>query len=78
MTAVSNWASEEVLRKLSGLAKLDISFETLKGWQALDDYSDDEIIAALKALYPDPKKRHRVISEVLREIEKELKPSAKK
>src|SRR5437762_3114568 len=64
-------ASDDVLQKLAGLSELDISYQTLKGWQALDDYSDEAILAALKALYPDPKDLHRVISQVLQEVEKQ-------
>lgn len=62
-------ASDIVLEKLTQLDALAINYETLKGWQALDEYSGEAILEALKSLYTDPKDLHRIISEVLKELE---------
>jgi transcriptional regulator with XRE-family HTH domain len=62
-------ASDIVLQKLTQLEALSINYETLKGWQALDEYSAEAILAALKSLYPDPKDLHSIISDVLKEAE---------
>lgn len=63
--------TNEVLDRLAESQLLPLELAELRGWRAVDDYSDDEIIEALKAIYPNPADRRKVLETLLRQLGKE-------
>jgi transcriptional regulator with XRE-family HTH domain len=61
--------TNEVLERLAESQLFSVSLAELRGWRAVDDYTDDEIIEALKAIYPDPDERRQVLEKLLKQLQ---------
>lgn len=59
--------TDEVLSKLAESGAIDASLVELKGWRAVDDYTNEELLEALKAIYPEAEKRKSIIEKILEE-----------
>ena len=59
--------TDEVLAKLAESESIEASLSELKGWRAVDDYTNEELLEALRAIYPDPAKRKSLLEQVLEE-----------
>ena len=63
--------TNEVLERLAESQLLPLSLTELRGWRAVDDYSDDEILEALKSIYPNPINRRKVLETLLKQLNPE-------
>ena len=63
--------TNEVLDRLAESQLVPIGLSELRGWRAVDDYSDDEILEALKAIYQNPVDRRKVLETLLKQLGRE-------
>lgn len=57
--------SDNDLHKLASVSELEVDYDTLKAWLALERFTERQLLEAVSVLYPEPEQREAAFARFL-------------